>query len=63
MYTPFSPLVERAAEKLWRIGRDLETRGDTEKALIAYRALRSSFYAPMGSSNPGCNGSPAVTRR
>src|SRR5512138_2242432 len=40
MYTPFSPLVERAAARLWIIGRDLETRGDTEKALIAYRALR-----------------------
>jgi hypothetical protein len=26
MYTPFSPLVERAAERLWKIGRDLESR-------------------------------------
>jgi hypothetical protein len=53
MYTPFSPLVEKAAEKLWLVGRELESRGDTEKALIAYRALRSSFYATHGLFKPG----------
>ena len=53
MYTPFSPLVEKAADRLWMIGRDLEARGDTEKALIAYRALRSSFYATHGLFKPG----------
>ena len=53
MYTPFSPLVERAAARLWIIGRDLETRGDSEKALIAFRALRSAFYATHGLTRPG----------
>lgn len=53
MYTPFSPLVERSAARLWIIGRDLETRGETEKALIAYRALRSAFYSTHGLTKPG----------
>lgn len=53
MYTPFSPLIERAAARLWIIGRDLETRGDSEKALIAFRALRSAFYSTHGLFKPG----------
>jgi hypothetical protein len=53
MYTPFSPLVEQAAARLWDIGRNLEARGESEKALIAYRALRSSFYATHGLFRPG----------
>ncbi len=53
MYTPFSPLVESSATKLWSIGETLEQRGDTEKALIAYRALRSSFYSTHGLFKPG----------
>jgi hypothetical protein len=53
MYTPFSPLVERAAARLWIIGRDLESRGETEKALIAYRGLRSAFYSTHGLFKPG----------
>lgn len=53
MYTPFSPLIERSAARLWIIGRDFEVRGDTEKALIAYRGLRSAFYATHGLFKPG----------
>ncbi len=53
MYTPGSPLVERAAARLWEIGRRCEASGDLERALIAYRALRSSFYAVRGLSQPG----------
>jgi hypothetical protein len=53
MYTPGSPLVGRAAEKLWEIGRRCEAGGDLERALIAYRSLRSSFYAVRGLSQPG----------
>lgn len=53
MYTPASPLVERAAEKLWMIGEGLAQRGDRERALIVYRSLRSSFYAVRGLSAPG----------
>jgi len=55
MYTPLSPLVERSAQKLWTIGRDLEKQGESEKALIAYRALRSAFYATHGLTRPGEN--------
>jgi tetratricopeptide (TPR) repeat protein len=53
MYTPFSSLVERAAERLWVIGEGLAQRGDRERALIAYRSLRSSFYAVRGLTAPG----------
>lgn len=53
MYTPLSPLVERSAVRLWRIGETLEQQMETEKALIAYRALRSSFYATHGLFRPG----------
>jgi hypothetical protein len=55
MYTPFSPLVERSAARLWIIGRDMEIRGESEKALIAYRALRSAFYSTHGLTTPGLN--------
>ena len=53
MYTPFSPLVAKAADRLWSIGQDLESRGNTEKALLAYRALRSAFYSTHGLFKPG----------
>ena len=45
MYTPLSPLVERAAERLWEITNNCAEKGDTERALIACRSLRSSLYA------------------
>jgi hypothetical protein len=53
MYTPGSSLVGEAAEKLWSIGEGFERTGDTTRALIAYRSLRSSFYAVRGLSSPG----------
>jgi len=53
MYTPLSPLVERSAERLWEIAQNCEAKGDTERALIAYRSLRSSFYAVRGLNQPG----------
>jgi hypothetical protein len=53
MYTPFSPLVERSAQKLWDLGEMAAQRGDQQRALIAYRALRSSFYAAAGIYTPG----------
>lgn len=55
MYTPLSPLVERSATQLWNIGLSLEQKGESEKALIAYRALRSAFYATHGLTMPGMN--------
>ncbi|HEY6007751.1 MAG TPA: hypothetical protein VIU40_05460, partial [Geobacteraceae bacterium] len=53
MYTPASPLVERAAGRLWALAGELEQQGEREKALIAYRSLRSSFYAARGFTTPG----------
>ena len=53
MYTPLSPLVERAAAKLWEIALRCERDGDQERALIACRSLRSSFYSTRGLYQPG----------
>jgi hypothetical protein len=53
MYTPVSPFVERSAEKLWSIGENFEKMGDLERALIAYRTLRSSFYSARWGYQPG----------
>ncbi|GAM08677.1 hypothetical protein OR1_00950 [Geobacter sp. OR-1] len=52
MYTPLSPLIGRSAERLWNLGQELEQR-DPRKALLAYRALRSSFYAVRSLYSPG----------
>src|SRR6266567_2177812 len=53
MYTPGSSTVERSAEQLWAIGEAFERSGDPTRALVAYRSLRSSFYAVRGLNTPG----------
>ncbi len=53
MYIPFHPTINKAAEKLWQIGEANERLGDVNRALIAYRALRSSFYADHWLVTPG----------
>lgn len=53
MYIPFHPTIEKAAEKLWIIGETNERLGDVNRALIAYRSLRSSFYAAHWLITPG----------
>lgn len=53
MYTPASSLVDRSAQRLWELGDLAAQRGDLQRALIACRALRSSFYAVAGISSPG----------
>jgi hypothetical protein len=53
MYTPASSLVDRAAQRLWDIGELVAQRGDRPRALIAFRSLRSSFYAAAGIFSPG----------
>ena len=55
MYVPFNPTIDKAAEKLWQIGETNEHLGDITRALIAYRALRSSFYADHWLITPGTN--------
>ena len=53
MYTPGSSIVQKAAEKLWGMGAGFERAGDPARALVAYRSLRSSFYAVRGLTAPG----------
>jgi hypothetical protein len=53
MYIPFNGTVEKAARQLWTIAEASERQGDVKRALIAYRALRSSFYADRWLVTPG----------
>lgn len=53
MYIPYHPTIEKAAGKLWQIGETNERLGDASRALIAYRSLRSSFYADHWLVTPG----------
>lgn len=53
MYIPFNPTVEKSARQLWNIAEASERQGDINRALIAYRALRSSFYAARWLVTPG----------
>jgi hypothetical protein len=53
MYTPGSSLTGQAAARLWALGEAAERTGDLDRALIAYRSLRSSFYAVRWVFQPG----------
>ncbi len=53
MYIPFNATIESAAQQLWNIGESNERAGDITRALISYRALRSSFYAARWLVTPG----------
>jgi hypothetical protein len=53
MYIPFNSTVEKSAQQLWNIAEASERIGDVNRALIAYRALRSSFYAARWLVTPG----------
>jgi len=53
MYTPGSAVVERSAEQLWALSEAFERSSDPTRALVAYRSLRSSFYAVRGLNSPG----------
>jgi len=53
MYIPSHPTMEKAARQLWILGETSERQGDVNRALIAYRALRSSFYAAKWLTTPG----------
>lgn len=44
-YTPLNKYVAGSAERLWEIGEIAEKQNDIKLALLAYRSLRSSFYA------------------
>jgi len=53
MYTPLSSLVDQSAQRLWDIGELCARRGELPRALVAYRALRSSFYSVAWLLSPG----------
>lgn len=53
MYLPFSSTIHHAALRIWSLGELAEQRGDLEQALIAYRSLRSAFYATRWLRQPG----------
>ena len=53
MYIPFHPAMEHAANRLWNVAEYNEGVGDITRALIAYRSLRSSFYAAHWLKTPG----------
>jgi hypothetical protein len=53
MYLPFSATVERSAQRIWALGEAAEQRRASEQALIAYRSLRSAFYATRWLAQPG----------
>ena len=53
MYIPLHPTVEQAAQRLWTLGEGSERLGDISRALVAYRALRSSWYADRWLVTPG----------
>ncbi len=52
-YFPFSPYMEKSAERLWAIGQQFEKEGKPDWALIAYGDIRSSFYADRSFFTPG----------
>lgn len=53
MYLPFSSRVERSAQQIWQLAETAERAGDTDRALLAYRSLRSAFYAVRWLRQPG----------
>lgn len=63
MYIPYHPAIERSAERLWQIGENNEKLGDVNRALIAYRALRSSYYGTHWLITPGGNWIAKCDRR
>jgi len=53
MYIPFNSTIEKSAERLWEMTEANEKQGDIQRALIACRALRSSFYSAAWLTVPG----------
>ncbi|CAH2030149.1 hypothetical protein [Trichlorobacter ammonificans] len=53
MYLPFSDAMEQASERIWALGLVAERRSDVERALIAYRSLRSAWYGVCWLHQPG----------
>lgn len=54
-YIPWSPYIQRSAERLWQIGEMFEKEGRFDWANIAYSSIRSSFYTSRSLYTPGKN--------
>ncbi len=52
-YTPWSPYIQKSAERLWQIGEMFEKQDRLDWANIAYSSIRSSFYASRSLYTPG----------
>jgi hypothetical protein len=52
-YTPWSPYIQKSAERLWQIGEMFEQQEKPDWAVIAYSSIRSSFYASRSFYTPG----------
>jgi hypothetical protein len=51
-YTPFSPDVRQAIDRLWRVGKQAEANHDHTLALHAYRSLRAALYSTRSFYQP-----------
>ncbi len=51
-YAPLNPWNDAAYDRLWQMGRKAELSGDQDRALMAYRAIRSSILAARSFYTP-----------
>ncbi len=52
LYTPWSPYIQKSAERLWQLGEMFEKQDKPDWAVIAYSSIRSSFYASRSIFTP-----------
>jgi hypothetical protein len=52
-YTPFSPYIQKSAERLWDIGETFEKQQRLDWAVVAYSSIRSAFYGSRSFYTPG----------
>jgi len=55
MYTPCSKLVKKSVHNIITLAEKFEKNGDFDKALIAYRSLKTSLYAIRNIYSPYSN--------
>ena len=53
MYLPLSDTTGLAVSRIWAMGLTAEGRGDLERALMAFRSLRSAMYGIRWLDQPG----------
>jgi hypothetical protein len=52
-YMPWSPYIQKSADRLWELGEMFEEQEKLDWATIAYSSIRSSFYASRSFYTPG----------